>query len=164
VGRPTETGAEREALLRELAEMPAFLAGHLGAVRGAATRLPGSGGAFSPVEHCWHLAELEREGYGSRIERLLTEDEPHLADFDGARLAREREYPTRSLSEGLDAFREARQANLVRLRSLDAAQWSRAGSQEGVGEVRLGDLPRMMVEHDRAHKAEILAWLREVGK
>ena len=29
--------------------------------------IPGPGGSFSPVEHCRHLADLEREGFAVRI-------------------------------------------------------------------------------------------------
>ena len=54
----------------------------------------------------------------------------------------------------------AREANLALLRSVGAEQWSRAGSQEGVGRVALCDLPSMMAEHDAAHRAEIEAWSR----
>ena len=46
------------------------------------------------------------------------------------------------------------------LRSLDAAQWSRAGTQEGVGRVALCDIPTMMAEHDDSHRAQIAAWRR----
>ena len=55
-------------------------------------------------------------------------------------------------------FREARAVNLGLLRSLEAAQWSRAGTQEGVGRVALCDMPHVMAEHDDAHRAEIDAW------
>jgi len=41
----------------------------------------GSKGGFSAVEHAWHMADLESEGYGLRISRLLSETEPHLPDF-----------------------------------------------------------------------------------
>ena len=59
-----------------------------------------------------------------------------------------------------EAFREARRANLAAFARLGEAEWSRAGSQEGVGAVSLCDLPAMMAEHDRAHRAEIEAWRR----
>jgi hypothetical protein len=118
----------------------------------------GPDGALAPVEQCWHLADLEREGYGLRIDRLLRETDPLLADFDGARIARERAYRSLSLAEGLAAFRRARQDNLARLRTLSAEQWRRDGSQEGVGPIALCDVPAMMAEHDAGHRGEIEAW------
>ena len=49
-------------------------------------------GPFAFVEHCWHLADLERLGFGSRVERLLAEERPFLPDFDGEKVAAERQY------------------------------------------------------------------------
>ena len=153
--------AEREILWTDLEAMPAFLAGRFGSLSTGEAVRPGPGGTFSPVEQCWHLADLERDGYAVRIRRLLDEPEPRLPDFDGARVAEERRYRTLSLAEGLVAFREARAANLAVLRSLGAAQWSRAGTQDEVGPVALCDIPHMMAEHDASHRAEIAAWAGE---
>lgn len=72
-----------------------------------------------------------------------------------ARLARERAYRTLRFADGLAAFTQARFHNLTVLRSLPEDAWGRAGTQEGVGRVRLADLPRMMAEHDAGHRAEI---------
>jgi hypothetical protein len=152
------TRMERETLWTDLEAMPGFLLDRFGTLSAGDAARPGPGGAFSPVEQCWHLADLEREGYGVRIRRLLAETEPLLPDFDGARAAEERQYRSRSLVDGLQAFREARAANLSRLRALDATQWARGGTQEGVGRVALCDLPHMMAEHDASHRAEIAAW------
>jgi hypothetical protein len=152
------TRPDREALWRSLDAMPAFLAARFAPLSAEEARVPGPNDGFSPVEQCWHLAELEREGFGARIRRLLTDTDPYLPDFDGARVARERDYRTRSLPQGIEEFRQARAANLALLGSLDAAQWSRAGTQEGVGRVALCDMPLMMAEHDESHRAEIAAW------
>lgn len=152
------THADRDSLWPSLETMPAFLAERFAALSGEQAARLGLDGSFSPVEQCWHLADLEREGFGVRIRRLLTHEDPYLPDFDGARVARERDYRSRSLLAGIQAFREARAANLALLRSLAPAQWTRTGTQEGVGRVALGDLPRMMAEHDASHRAEIDAW------
>jgi hypothetical protein len=111
------------------------------------------------LEQAWHLADLEREGYGLRIERLLQEADPLLPDFEGDRIARERSYRTRSLEEALAAFASARAANLARLQAQPPAAWARAGVQQGVGPITLADVPRMMLEHDDSHRAEIAALL-----
>jgi hypothetical protein len=151
---------EQGALLADLQAMPDYLATAFGGLSATDAVAPGPEGALAPVEQCWHLADLEREGYGLRIQRLLREVDPVLADFDGARIARERAYRSRSLAEGLAAFREARTQNLARLRALTSAQWPRTGSQEGVGPIALCDVPAMMAEHDAGHRQEIAAWLR----
>jgi len=153
------TRTDQEAMLAELAAMPHFLATAFGRLPATDVARPGPGGAFSPVEHASHLADLEREGYAVRIERLLTETAPVLPDFDGARIAQERNYRSQSLSGGIAAFRAARAVNLTRLPAIASEAWLRAGTQEGVGTVALCDLPAMMAEHDASHRAEIEAWL-----
>ena len=126
--------------------------------------LPGAGGAFSPVEEVWHLADLEREGFAVRIRRLREEENPTLADFDGTQVARERHVlRSRSLREGLEAFRNAREANLKVLGSLGEDSWTRTGIQEGVGVVMLCDIPAFLMQHDEAHALEIEEWQRSAG-
>jgi len=156
------TGAD--LLLGELEAMPARLEAAARTVGQARARVRPADGAFCLVEHAWHLADLEREGFGERIRRLLAEDDPFLPDFDGARLAAERDYRTRSLEEGIAAFAAARRANLARLRTVAGPGWDRAGRQEAVGTVSLRDIPRLMREHDDSHRAEIAALERPSGR
>jgi hypothetical protein len=156
------TPAELDAILLALSAMPAFLEQAALTLEGRTARGP-AGGGFSIVEHAWHLADLEREGFGVRIRRLLTEDDPALPDFDGARLARERNYAGRPLRAGIDAFAAARAANLAVLRSVPAESWGWAGRQEGVGVVTVRDIPRLMREHDDSHRAEIGALIAGVA-
>lgn len=150
--------AERAQLRAALARMPDDLAGWFAALGASEARARPAAEAFSPVEHVWHLADLEHEGFGRRIERLLHEDQPVLADFDGAAIARERDYRHRSIRAGLAAFAAARAANLARLAQLTSEQWERSGTQQGVGTVALCDLPLLMHQHDGAHCEEIAAW------
>ena len=144
------------ALVRELAAMPERLrvaAQRLG--ERALTSAPPDG--FCLVEHAWHLADLEREGYQPRLRALLSEEEPFLPDFDGARVARERQYRTRPLAAGIDAFAVARAATLELLASVPEDAWTRAGTQEGVGRVTLADVARAVLAHDREHARDIAA-------
>jgi hypothetical protein len=150
---------DQRTMLSDLAAMPDFLEAAFGALPPDAITRRGPDDTFSPVEHCWHLADLEREGYAVRIQRLRSEDDPALRDFDGARIAEERDYRALDWRMGLSTFRAARGANLRALRALTEAEWLRAGSQEGVGKLTLCDLPAMMAEHDHGHRQEIAAWL-----
>jgi hypothetical protein len=148
----------QQDLLARLEAMPAFVESAFAALPANAATARAADGTFSPVEQCWHLADLEREGFRARIGRLLAERDPELADFDGTRIAEERRYRTLSLAEGLRAFRAARAETLALLRSIEGETWKRAGRQEGVGAVMLCDLPSMMAQHDAAHRSEIEAW------
>lgn len=154
------TSLDRDALLLRLAQMPDFLQAAFADLSASDALLPGPDDAFSPVEHCWHLADLEREGYAVRIHRLLAEVDPVLPDFDGARVAEERGYKTLALAAGIMAFRAAREANLATLRCIKSDAWSRSGIQEGAGVIALCDVPAMMAGHDAGHRQEIDAWAR----
>ncbi|MFT3712643.1 MAG: helix-turn-helix domain-containing protein [Archangium sp.] len=131
-------------LLLRLAQHPEVLAPRVG---------------FSLVEHAWHLAELEREGFQLRIQRLLHEREPQLADFDGDALARERNYRSRDLLEGARAFLAARDHTVAALARIRGADWLRAGWQDGVGRVVLREMPTRIASHDRAHALELVELL-----
>jgi DinB family protein len=153
---------QREALLASLEDMPRYLGAMAGTLSADLERQRSPDDLFSPVEQIWHLADLERGGFGLRIERLLTEHEPQLPDFDGAAVAIARDYRSLSLEDGLVAFREARRRNLDTLRQLAAQDWNRSGHQEGVGPVSLCDMPSFMAQHDAAHRAEIESWKQQL--
>jgi len=149
----------RAELISELEAMPTFLAHRVSHVPRAWQAVPGPNGSFSPVEQVWHLADLENMGFAERIRRLRAEDHPLLPDFAGDVVARERNYKSLSLLEGIEEFRRARQRNLAALQSLSTEEWTRDGEQEGYGHISLCDLPSMMVQHDESHREEIVAWL-----
>jgi hypothetical protein len=152
---------QREELLAQLGAMAQYLRASFDGLSPGEARRRGPAGTFAPVEQVWHLADLEREGFGERIRRLLAETNPLLADFDGTRVAAERAYLTLPLEAGLAAFESARTRNLTTLRALPDDAWSRSGTQEGVGTVSLCDMPAFLLQHDSAHRAEIEAWRRE---
>jgi len=147
----------QQQMLEQLASMSTFLAERFGALAedDATHRVDD---LFSPVEQVWHLADLEREGFGVRIERLLNEEDAELPDFDGAAVAQRRNYRGKSLREGMRAFARARQDNIEALARVTPSEWTRRGVQEGVGPVSLRDIPVMMAKHDAAHRDEINAW------
>lgn len=142
-----------------LRAMPDVLEASFSTLTTEAAAQPGPDGALSPVEICWHLADLEAEGYAVRIRRLLAEASPQLPDFDGGAVAKARNYRARSLGDGLTAFRLARRANIDALQRLTTDDWRRSGTQEGVGPVALCDIPSMMAEHDSGHRDEVAVWI-----
>lgn len=154
---------DRDAFLSGLEDLPNLLQGTVDGLAEADLRRRRAAGGFAVVEHAWHLADLEAEGFGVRIARLLREGDPELPDFDGSGVARARRYQDLDPVEGLWRFQQARAANLATLRPLPPAAWSRSGRQEGVGPVSLGDLPRMMLEHDRSHARELADLLGEIA-
>ena len=151
-----------ETLLITLESTPALLARAARDLPAAQVLRRPAGGGLSLLENVWHLADLEREAYAVRIRRLLSENEPMLANFDGGRIAREHRYQDRDLAEGLAAFAAARRRNIEKLRSAARSDWKRRGTQEGVGRICLGDVPRLMAEHDRTHTQEIAALFAQI--
>jgi hypothetical protein len=135
----------------------------------AARTLPGSvvadrplDGGYAMIEHVWHLADLETDAYEVRIRRMREEDDPALPNFDGEAVAAKRKYRALRLRDGIKKFAEARQRNLATLATLEDADWDRGGIQEGLGRITLRDIPRLMHEHDQAHREEIAALLEEL--
>jgi hypothetical protein len=158
------TEVQRHELMESLAAMKTFLRETFESLTPQEIQTPGPAGSFSPVEQVWHLADLEREGFGLRIRRLQAEANPHLPDFDGTKVARERDYRSLSLAAGLRTFEDAREANIETLKALSPEAWVRGGTQEGVGTVSLCDMPAFMHQHDQAHIAEIQEWKRVTGR
>ncbi len=145
------------ALFLELEAFPLRLEAWLAYRSAGAVRRRPNPTSFAPVEHLWHLADLEMEGHSLRVRRLLEEDSPVLEDFDGAALARERDYLRKDPLEALNRFRSARHGLIKLFEALPPEAWLRAGVQAGVGPLALSDLPIRMIEHDAGHWRELQA-------
>lgn len=145
--------------MHSLAHFPEILRSIVSSVPEDQWRTRGPRDAFALVEHAHHLADLEEEGYALRITRLLGEDAPMLPDFRGDLIARERNYLEQPLLPALERFTAARHANLARFETLTTEEWTRSGTQEGVGVVDVRGVRRMMQVHDASHAAELVELL-----
>jgi hypothetical protein len=144
-------------LLDSLANTPETLVALVGDVSENKLRAKHSVDQFSIVEHICHLRDIEIEGYGIRINRILKEASPALPDIDGSQLALERNYNSQSLTVALEQFRHARERNIELLRSLEEEELNREGMLEGMGAVNLRRLLCLMHEHDEDHLSTIRA-------
>ena len=140
-----------------LSHTPAVLARVIAHVPESLVRV--RSGPFALMEHAWHMADLEAV-FAERIRRLASEDDPFFPDFDGERVAREREYLKLDLAAAVSGFSSAREETLRLLRGVSA--WDRGGRQEGVGPISLADIPGRILDHDRAHLNEIADLLADV--
>ena len=122
---------------------------------------PTSGG-FSMLENAWHLADLEVEGYGVRLRRLLDETHPSLPDFRGDAVAEERGYRHLELAPALERFERARAENMKLIAAASEEDRRRTGEQEGVGVVTFARVVEMMAEHDQGHAEELHALAQEL--
>lgn len=142
--------------IERLSAMPEFLDAALVAA-GPEDLLSRPGeGEFSLVEHACHLRDLEREGYGLRLRRMLEESTPSLAGFEGDVVARQRNYMVQDPRDAAAEFAVARAAFLARAEALTDAEMARTASFGG-RTITMGDLFAMMVEHDEGHRIEIAA-------
>ena len=153
----------RDEYLTMLSGFPAYVERVFSGLPPARLCCNSQDGGFSPVEQVWHLADLEEEGFTTRINALLAGNAPHLPDFDGDRAARERNYKSLSFSDGLEKFRAARIQNTERFRAMDMESWNNPGHLAGVGKITLCDIPSFMHQHDQSHRQEIEAWLATAG-
>jgi hypothetical protein len=147
--------------IEDLAAFPGRLKEAL-ALAGTRIRVRGSDGGFAIVEHLCHLADLEEEGYGARIEQLMAEERPAWDDFDGAAIAVSRNYLDQDPDTAYARFLHARNANLTRLRAAQEGDWEKTGRHRGMGDVSLRQIAEMMVEHDRDHAEQIETLLGEL--
>ncbi|MGA8261855.1 MAG: DinB family protein [Arenicellales bacterium] len=154
---------DQQAFLAELEAMSDYLENVFSDLKPSDFIRPGPDGGFSPVEHVWHLVDLERDGFAERIRRLQVETHPVLPDFDGTSVAKAGNYKSRSIQKGVAEFRALRKTNVSTLRALSSEAWLRRGEQEGVGPVSLCDIPAMMAEHDESHRSEISEWIKASG-
>ncbi|MGH8284121.1 MAG: DinB family protein [Gammaproteobacteria bacterium] len=144
--------------------MPEALRQHVAGLTDAQLHYQPEGGYFSVLENVCHLRDIEIEGYGVRLRRLLAEVHPTLPDINGGQLASERRYSEQDCEPALNAFTQARHGNLRILGSMTGPQLSRAAFLEDVGEVTLGRLLELWVEHDRGHIHELVAGMTKTSR
>jgi hypothetical protein len=147
-------------LLTSLARTPAKLSSLLAELPTGSATNKQTPDEFSVIENICHLRDIEIEGYGVRIQRILKEANPLLPDIDGSRLAIERNYNHQSVSEALTSFTAARRQNLTLLNVAGHNDFERQGQLEGVGSVSLTKLLQMMNEHDEGHLDDLARLLR----
>jgi hypothetical protein len=142
--------------LRLLAETPAIVHAAVVDAMPARLRQRPAPEAFSLVEHACHLRDLECEGYNLRLQRMLGEENPALAGFEGDVIARERDYLAQDAAQAAAQFAVSRAALVARAGTLTFAEMARTGTFMG-RTITVCDLLAMMVEHDRGHREEIAA-------
>jgi hypothetical protein len=149
--------------MHDLATFPAVVRQLIESAPPELLRTRASNGGFALVENAWHLADLEVEGYGVRLRRLLKEKSPVLPDFRGDVVATDRDYLHLPLEPALERFEKARAENMALIANASAEDRRRSGEQEGVGVVTFERVVEMMAEHDAGHAAELVALREELG-
>ena len=90
-------------ILEQISRMPKFLERAIDAAGPEGLWRRAAGDFFSLGEQACHLRDLEREGWLVRVNRILEEDTPDLAGFDGDAVARARNYPSQDAHSAVRA-------------------------------------------------------------
>jgi hypothetical protein len=143
-------------LLDRIAEMPRYLEAAVEASDTDQLSVRGPGETFSIREQACHLRDLEREGWLVRVRRMLEEDVPDLAGFDGDAVAKARNYPAQDARAAARDFASSRGEVVAILARATPAQLARKATIFGK-RITLTDLVAMIDEHDRGHREEIEA-------
>lgn len=114
--------------------------------------------SFTPIEQICHVRDIETDGYQVRLRRALAEPNPSLADIDGYRLARERNYAHADAAQALAAFRQARADTVALISDLSGAELERPATFGDYGIVSVRSLVHLLCSHDQQHLAG-LQWL-----
>ena len=117
---------------------------------------------FSLRESVLHLRDIDVEGYEPRVQRILSEVSPVLADVNGAQLAIDRKYNEQPLDPALADLLLARATSMERLRACTEADLERTAEMQGSGTVTLRRLLEMWMQHDADHLNDMVQLRRAI--
>lgn len=102
---------------------------------------------WRPIPNKWsikeimcHLRDMERLAYLARYRRILSEDNPTLANVDQNRIAAETDYINQDAKAALEEFKRLRWETIQTLASAPVEAWSRAGTHETDGPMTVEQL------------------------
>lgn len=156
------THVEWGAILSALAAAPdgaqAALDRH-GAERWAKAPAPGR---WSALEVVAHLRTADQEVFLPRLQQLLEQTIPALADVSMGRRALDPPDLSRNAREVLHQWTGLRRTLVLRLARLGPAEWARAGVHSRRGPYSVADLARGCREHDESHRRQIARAVGEI--
>lgn len=117
-------------------------------------------GHWSIKEVCAHLRDAI-ETDGSRIQRMLSEDDPYLPAYDQEERARSRNYQEENMGQILLGLRAYAGGVAYLLEKMTEADWSRSGRHQTAGRQTIQERAEALSRHGQEHLAQIRA-LRQV--
>jgi hypothetical protein len=156
---PKDAQFLRACLDRAAAGPPAVRESCTGLTEEDARWKPGVG-KLSVIEHLQHMADMEREVFGVRIRRVLTEDNPRLDPVDQDHLVEEDRIRDRPWADVLEEWAALRAENLRVVEQTTEAEWKRPVRHPELGDKStFADVVARWSRHDGDHlrQIEILA-------
>ncbi|MCU1261799.1 MAG: hypothetical protein JWO80_4684 [Bryobacterales bacterium] len=117
---------------------------------------------WSIAEVLEHLSHVEGHGFRSRVERMVTEDNPHLESYDQLTYAAAGQYSGREAEESFAHFEEQREDNIIYLNGLPLSVVHRTGLHEKLGPITIGQLLNEWAFHDLGHIRQIAELVRVI--
>jgi len=111
---------------------------------------------WSLLEICCHVRDAASIG-GTRIRRLVEEDNPAIAAYDEQALAAEHEYPHQDPHTVLVALRAYWSGLAYELEGLRDGDWERAGTHPERGRVTVWSQAERQVRHTAGHLEQMRA-------
>ena len=118
-------------------------------------------GGWSTRHVLAHLLTVDKPAIRDRIQAMLEEDNPTIANVGADATLKASEYRELPLRELLTHFAKERGMTIEVLRSLDDAAWRRSGAHEQVGPITVADVVHHFVAHDMLHVGQIATMLGE---
>ncbi len=132
----------------------------LGAANSDAVHRSPAEGEWSPATVVSHLADAELV-YSVRIRMAVTADRPYLPSFDENAWVRRFAELASDPKESLARWRSLREANVQVLEALEPDEWKLSALHAERGEVTVTQIADLLVQHDRAHLAQIRAGMAD---
>jgi HAD superfamily hydrolase (TIGR01549 family) len=157
---------DRSHSYRENAKSPAAILararGHLAAMLTLLGELPEEHWSVTPIQGEWslgeilcHLRDVEREVHLYRLNRMLMEEDAHLAGADTDAWAVERQYDCQPGQEAFSNFIQSRLELIERLTGLAHEDWERRALHTLLGPMRLNEVMAIANDHDTIHMAQL---------
>ena len=142
--------SSREELVAHLRRLPDRIAKIIEGNSAEHLRRAGVGGEWGAVEHLAHLLDFDQVSL-ERVERILSEDEPEIEEFDTDVRAIELNYHAQDPFATLDKLRAARMRLVDRLAALPDEAWQRTAMHPEFGRITLEELVQRIDAHDAEH-------------
>ena len=149
------THTEWGAILAALAAAPEWAQAALERHGAERWSTPPGAGRWAASEVVAHLRTADQEVFLPRLQLLLGQESPALADVPVARRALEPEDRGRTGTAILRAWSGFRRTLVARLERLGPAEWLRSGIHARRGPYSVADLARACREHDASHRRQI---------
>lgn len=146
---------EWEQRLDSLREGPDWMERQLSLFGAAAFRQRPAPKRWSALEVACHLRDVDRDIHLPRIERVLAEEFPALADIAAGDWAETRRWNDEEPVKALTTARTVRATLVRRIESLRPSDWQRALVHPRRGPQTLADFVRFASEHDLSHRRQV---------